>query len=408
MGQPVAYRCDWCGWVFAGTRLWHLNWHWETQRNRPGGPVCPRTYSEIYVKPLRASGSGALSLLVPSVVAGGGAGAAAAAGPAEPATSYASFLAGSLQAAPASSGEAAQHDAWDGCQDMDMEGMDMEAGKPDHPDPPTANGLANWPTEQRLQAIEFYRPKFRLKDGGGASEEIPLSDLSDENRSQRQAYVQHARRACRGPESLAMQAYPLEPAARAKLGPNWADEYDQQVRSSVDSLHHRKTPSFLMAANFMANWLPSQAGQDAFLRLMSAKAFNCKDVQCQSFAEMQRAILKSMPDMLRSKEWHVTILGKGGQPVEFFFADKSPVTLWYHNAWEVGLRMYADPGNKGKSTLRPTPTFTEGDMERIFRSFADGQYCETSRPPQPSPPATHPMLEMHVLPPLGASPLPVS
>lgn len=381
VADPQGYRCSGCSWVFGKFANLLRHWHQQGSKNPPS--VCAqRRYFTIYATTRRASGTGALSLLLPSVVAGGGAGPAgvdAGAGPAKPAMNYASALLDSVQTAathaPPSSGAAAQQDVWDVMDTaQDMQAIDdMEQ---DNPDPPTANGLANWPTKERLRAINLYRPTFRLKDGGGGSEEIPLRDLPEEIRSQRQASKQHARTACLGEDSLAMQAYALEPDARAKLGLNWADKYDEEVRRNVDALQRQKTASFLMAAGFMANWLPSQAGQDAFLRLMSANSFNCKDVQCETFAQMQRAILKSMPDMLRSKEWHVTILGKGGQLVKLFYADKSPVTLWYHNAWEVGLRLYADPANKGKSTLRPTPAFTE-DGQRSFCSLADG----TSPPP---------------------------
>jgi hypothetical protein len=376
------YLCCGCKHVFSNMSNLQRHWANPPDKHGPSSPCCARTYVTVHSRTKQSTSNQAQPLLAPVVAPAdslSGPGPATSSGTAS-GLNYASVLLGSGSGPAAAAGtppatNAAEDDAWD---DMEAaEGMPSGSASPlamEQDDPDQPNRLAGWPTDERQAAIAHFRPVFRLKQEGGASEQVPQSNLPEKDRSRDQAYMQHARTACRGNSvsGLAMKAYAVEPAQRAKLGTNWSDQYNDEVRGRVDAMGDKKTTSFLMACNFMGNWLTSQAGQDAFLRLMSAPAFDCKDVRCQTFAQMQAAIMANMPDMLRSKQWPVTILGLAGQSVQLLFADGSPVTLWYHNAWEVGLRMYADPANKGKSTLRPTPEFTEDELHRIFCSFASG------------------------------------
>ena len=61
--------------------------------------------------------------------------------------------------------------------------------------------------------------------------------------------------------------------------------------------------------------------------------------------------------MLKSQQWHVHILGKSGILVPLYYRDNSPVILFYHLLWHVGLRMYQDTSKRGHTQLRPCPQF---------------------------------------------------
>jgi hypothetical protein len=158
----------------------------------------------------------------------------------------------------------------DSPHEMDFD-QDVDAGIPEEP----------WPSEQRQASVIVHRPIWSLQEHSiEASEQVPDNQHPQKHSDRVASYRVYARSTGRASPRSRRLAFPLPEDDSIRIGRrgsiNWADVYLDQLREAANEWDDN--PSLLMAANFAADYLPSQASIDAFLRLMAAKDFNCKQV----------------------------------------------------------------------------------------------------------------------------------